>query len=140
MSRRACGRCCAGCAPATGRSTRIHGASETQCGDDLSIGSCRRAVYAQLTVCQSRHASNVDDVLDADWNAVQRPAKTPRLGLAVEQIGFRPCTVVGDIAPSLHHGINRVDRDRQCSTSALTLSAPKRISFCNLAILPASAA
>ena len=112
--------------------TDDHGARETQCGDDLCIGRCRRAVYAQLTVCQSRHAGNVDDVLDADWNAVQRPAKTPRTSLAVEQIGFRPCTVVGDVAQACTTGSISSMRDRQCSTSALTLSAPKRITILQL--------
>jgi hypothetical protein len=86
-----------------------HGAGETQCGDDLSIGSCWRAVCAQLTVGQRRHTGDIDDVLYADWNAMQRPAKTPRLGLAVEQIGFCPRAVVRDMAPTLHHGIYGVD-------------------------------
>jgi hypothetical protein len=49
------------------------------------------------------------DVLDADWNAMQSPAEMARLGLVVEQIGFRPCAIAGDIAPSLHHRIDRVD-------------------------------
>jgi hypothetical protein len=36
-------------------------------------------------------------------------AETTAVGLAVEQIGFRPRALVGDVAPSLHRWISRFD-------------------------------
>jgi hypothetical protein len=40
---------------------------------------------------------------------MQRAAETTGSGLMVEQIGFRSRALMGDVAPSLHRGINRFD-------------------------------
>src|SRR5262245_33807004 len=85
------------------------GTREPQRGDDIGIGGRRRAVRTQLTVRQRRDAGDVDVVLDADRNTMQRSTEAARFGITVEQICLRPRTVARDMAPSLDSGINRIN-------------------------------
>jgi hypothetical protein len=60
------------------------GAGEPQGSDDLGIGGGRRAIGTRLAVGQGRDAGDIDDVLDADGNAMQRSAEASPFGLAVQ--------------------------------------------------------
>ncbi len=76
---------------------------------DFRIGRCRRRVLPRAAVAARRQAFDVDDVLDADRDAVQRAAKPAVLRLRGAARGGLERPLAVHFAPGFDMGLDRRD-------------------------------
>src|SRR3546814_4542376 len=77
-------------------------ARKAQPRHDLGVDSRRRDVGARPAVAAGRQPGDVDNVLDADGNAVQRSPDAALPHLVAELLGRGERRLSGDLAPGLN--------------------------------------